>query len=394
MNTRSIAAAFAAALCFASSTGAAAPPSDSPDALASVDRNRTAIIADIVEGFGEKLSASQKAAMKERLGRLRADRLLAASIVTSRSALEVVLAEWESHPAAAVANVASKAFGSYTRDLVYSPLTPCRLVDTRGFGAPITGGALAPNSTRQIVPAGACGIPAGIASLMVSFTTQNLTPTSGGYISFLAPGAPVTTTSDIFNINSEWSASITLVPANAAGNFDVFVAAATAHVIIDVLGYFSAPTPGAVGTAYIADGAVTAAKLNSNGCAAGQVMRYNGSAWTCSTALGCPAGTVAAAGLCAETLSPAGSFATAMNSCSSRDGQVATAAQSRMVWNNATARAFVFTASLVTHWAADFVGDTLVKTATASTSSHNYAGSQDGVTGNLQYFCVIPRGAY
>jgi hypothetical protein len=44
----------------------------------------------------------------------------------------------------------------------------------------------------------------------------------------------------------------------------------------------STPADGSVSTAKLVDGAVTAAKLNSMGCLNGQVMKYNGAAWTCA----------------------------------------------------------------------------------------------------------------
>lgn len=151
-------------------------------------------------------------------------------------------------PGAVLGQGLPKAFGDATRDLVYVPLTPCRLIDTRGFGAPFQGGAFAPNERRQYAPAGNCAVPvAGVASLMLAFTTQNLTPNSGGYLAIVAPGAVVNATVDIFNIGSEWSASNTVVRTGLAGQFDIFVSTANPHVVIDVLGYFAAP-PGVTGS--------------------------------------------------------------------------------------------------------------------------------------------------
>ena len=246
------------------------------DPLAAVDLNRNAIIADMVESFGGG------PLLKARLEALRADKLLAASLTSTAAGLESILAESAAMPRSAAGSY-SKAFGDSNRDLVYTALTPCRLVDTRGFGAPIVGGAFTPNERRSYVPGGLCSIPAsGVSSMMVSFTTQNLTPASGGYLAILAPAAPVTTTVDVFNLNSEWSASITAVATGAAGQFDVFVSTANAHFVVDILGYFGPPPPGAVVTAMLADGAVTAGKLASNGCTGGQVLQYNGSAWTCA----------------------------------------------------------------------------------------------------------------
>ena len=81
-------------------------------------------------------------------------------------------------------------------------------------------------------------------NLFVGFTTVNNTPNSGGFLSLLAPAAPLATSVDIFNIGTILSAGNATVPTGAAGQFDVFVATANAHVVVDVLGYFSAPTSG------------------------------------------------------------------------------------------------------------------------------------------------------
>jgi hypothetical protein len=126
--------------------------------------------------------------------------------------------------------------------LLYNTLPVCRLVDSRGYGAPVQGGLFQANERRTISPGGQCGIPsAGVKALLVSFTTQNLTPSSGGYLAMLPPGAQVTGIVDVFNLGSQWSASSSVVNSLADGSFDIFVSTAAADVIVDVMGYFSVP---------------------------------------------------------------------------------------------------------------------------------------------------------
>jgi hypothetical protein len=175
------------------------------------------------------------------LGRIRADQLLAASVASSRPTLEAILAESEAH-ARAAKTVAAKSLGDPGRDLVYTPLMPCRMIDTRGFGAPLQGGPFPPDTRRAYTPNGLCGLPtSGLAAIVVSFTTENHTPNSGGYIAMVGPGAGITASVDVFNIGSEWSASNTTVPTGPAAEFDVYVSLANAEVVVDVLGYFSTP---------------------------------------------------------------------------------------------------------------------------------------------------------
>ena len=272
---------------------------DPADPLLAVDRNRSAIVADIVKGFQAQIPSPDSdtpgetaQTLRKRLLSLRADRLLAASLASTYPSLLAILDESEATESAHMRSRA-KAFGDAGRDLVYTPLTPCRLIDTRGFGAPIQGGAFAPNERRSYVPNGKCAIPqSGIASLFISFTTQNLTPGSGGYLAIVAPGAPISATVDVFNLGAEWSASNTAVATASAGQFDAFVANANAHLVVDVLGYFAPPPNGSVVTAQIADGAVTAAKLAASGCTSGQVLKFNGSFWACAGVLGCAAGDI------------------------------------------------------------------------------------------------------
>jgi hypothetical protein len=283
---------------FAAGSLAAAPGVDSTDPLVSVDLNRAAIVADIVAGFRSEIAAAYPgreeevvAELRAQLNGLRADRLLAASLASTFGGLQSVMKESLTARAADMTRAQAKALGDANRDLIYTPLTPCRLIDTRGFGAPIQGGAFAPNERRAYVPNGLCGIPtSGISSLLIGFTTQNLTIGSGGYISILPPGGPVSTIVDIFA--AEWSTGTTVVPSGPAGQFDIYVNTASPHVVVDMVGYFSPAPNASVGTTLIADGAVTAAKLAGNGCTNGQVMKYNGAAWVCASVglTGCNSG--------------------------------------------------------------------------------------------------------
>ena len=127
----------------------------------------------------------------------------------------------------------------------FRPLTPCRLLDTRNLGAPIGGPAFSPDTVRTIspqvpAPANKCNIPSlNVKALQVVFSTQNYTVNSGGYITFKAPGAAITTVNTVYNLGAQWAAASAVVPTNGAGEFDIWVATATAEVIVDVTGYYS-----------------------------------------------------------------------------------------------------------------------------------------------------------
>ena len=224
------------------------------DPLLSVDVNRTEIVARLMTQWQGDIALDQRDSFKQKLAGLRADRLLAVSLVGSfDGVLDALSGQDKNNHALSTLSALnrgdrSKALGEPDKDLVYTPLNPCRLFDTRA-GQPSAlgqiGGVFTPNSGRNIVPATACGIPAtGVKSLFLSFTTLNNTPNSGGFISLLAPLAPVNASNDIFNTGVDWSASNTIVATDTAGQFVVYVATANAHVVVDVLGYFAAPSAG------------------------------------------------------------------------------------------------------------------------------------------------------
>src|SRR5262249_55419827 len=56
------------------------------------------------------------------------------------------------------------------------------------------------------------------------------------------------------NLGAEWSASNAVIQTNGAGSWDVYVAQANAHVIIDVMGYFRAPSGGSASPAFVQGG--------------------------------------------------------------------------------------------------------------------------------------------
>src|ERR1700687_1132281 len=218
------------------------------NALLAIDQNRTVVVDRIVGQWGHALMWSNagitQVQLREMLMGLRADHLLAASLVGNLDGLRKVVANAQTSAAAvSPSRLKAQAVGDVTDDLVYTPLTPCRLVDTRGNGAPIQGGPFLPGERRTITPAGACSIPTGnTAALALAFETQNLTTNTGGYISMVAPGAAITGAVNVFNLATEWAATNALVSTNSAGAFDVYVAQANPQVIIDVMGHFARPT--------------------------------------------------------------------------------------------------------------------------------------------------------
>jgi hypothetical protein len=136
---------------------------------------------------------------------------------------------------------------SFGQDFEYTPVTPCRIVDTRIAVA----GALAGGAARGFDLDGAsfqdqggsptgCGIPPGIAKA-VAMTIVAVQPAQDGFLTAWANGPrPL---SSVLNYSANGViAGMAIVPvaAGPAEDFTLFSLANT-HVVVDVLGYFAVP---------------------------------------------------------------------------------------------------------------------------------------------------------
>jgi hypothetical protein len=139
-----------------------------------------------------------------------------------------------------------------TTGLVYTPITPCRIVDTR-----VTGGPFAAKETRTFQTngaatqgGGACTVYSGTIptalSLNVTVDATSLgSPTQYGYLSITPTGA---TGSSWMNFTGgQTIANAGLAAINSAdGSFSIKTQN-TANVVVDVFGYFSQGPAGPTG---------------------------------------------------------------------------------------------------------------------------------------------------
>ena len=143
--------------------------------------------------------------------------------------------------------------GDTDSDLVYTPVTPCRIIDTRepGAGGPIAGGA-----TRNFMVAGTtgfdsqggntggCGIPENATSVMINFIAAN--PSTGGHLRAWPYGGSMPNAS-IVNFGPGLNIANGLIqpicnPAMTTCTFDLTIyAASPVQVVADVTGYFRYP---------------------------------------------------------------------------------------------------------------------------------------------------------
>lgn len=145
------------------------------------------------------------------------------------------------------------ALGTFNyRDLVYTPVTPCRIMDTRNAGA--DAGMLTADSTRSFVGWNKsytvqggdntdCNLPFSTdnAALVLNFTA--VTPSSGGYITAYPAGAaqPLAATLNFGAGEVKGNnAFLKLNQTSGQADFNVYSTAAT-HLVADVVGYYAKP---------------------------------------------------------------------------------------------------------------------------------------------------------
>lgn len=117
-------------------------------------------------------------------------------------------------------------------------LAPCRVIDTRESSGPLGGPALASGADRTFPASGACGIPATARALSANVTvTQASDP---GHLSIFPGSTPPAGVSTINYGAGQTRANNALLPLDGAGALGVRngQASGTAHLLIDVTGYF------------------------------------------------------------------------------------------------------------------------------------------------------------
>jgi hypothetical protein len=177
---------------------------------------------------------------------------LEAALYGSQAARDLLAAMVDKH-----ANVAAiqKVLGDAAADLVFTPITPCRIMDTRGTSwsaaAPLTQGV-----TRNFditdgliasqggVSTGICGVPMNARAISVDIVVNS---PAAGWLYFWPAGSAQPNASVINSNGTSTSyianaAVLSVVPSGPAANIQIQPAGTTgAHVIMDVLGYFAPP---------------------------------------------------------------------------------------------------------------------------------------------------------
>ncbi len=144
----------------------------------------------------------------------------------------------------------AKALGDTNQDLVYNPITPCRIVDTRNTAA----GAIAGNGSRSFIAAGVssftnqggsvthCGMNAE-APTAVALNVTVVSPASGGFATVYPFGTSRPETASVNYAIGQIinNAIITPIPTPTASSDFTIYSFAQAHYVVDIVGYFDNP---------------------------------------------------------------------------------------------------------------------------------------------------------
>ncbi|HET8875899.1 MAG TPA: hypothetical protein VFO53_06170, partial [Casimicrobiaceae bacterium] len=247
---------------FASALAPAQPIDRAADALLAVDQQRPSVVERIVTTWGPALAKSRAPVsvdeLRARLMSLRADRLFAASIAGTEEGLREVTG-FPATTAATKPVAYAKALGDAAIDVVYTPVTPCRLVETRGTFAAVYQGngsashtpvPFAPNEIRSYTVQGGNGVcltqlPGGLSPSAVQLQVFGIpTTAASGDIEILPQGATFGSTATMVYVASlNFNTVSTAAKINTSNKqIGVQVRGGGAHLAIDVVGYFAAPS--------------------------------------------------------------------------------------------------------------------------------------------------------
>jgi uncharacterized repeat protein (TIGR01451 family) len=120
----------------------------------------------------------------------------------------------------------------------FHTLEPCRLLDTRAATGTFGGPALAAGGDRVFPLFGRCGIPTTARALSVNLTATQ--PTAQGNLRLYPAGTSLPLASSINYVAGQTRANNAIAPLNGLGELAVRCsqASGTAHLILDVNGYF------------------------------------------------------------------------------------------------------------------------------------------------------------
>ncbi len=132
----------------------------------------------------------------------------------------------------AAAQAATNAGGEYT------PVVPFRVLDTRFSGVTVKGGQ---PINRVVAGVAGSGVPAtGVLAVAMNVTVVG--PTTTGYLTLWPAGAAMPPTSNLNFRAGQIVPNLAVSGVGAGGQVGIFLSAGSAHVLIDVVGWYANST--------------------------------------------------------------------------------------------------------------------------------------------------------
>ena len=152
-------------------------------------------------------------------------------------------------PGTVVVNIIDDEAGAATSDLVYTPLTPCRIVDTRLPASAILGpnsgrdfGVVSSDYSAQGGQVGSCGVPAGVSAVVVNVVS---TGQSGlGHLKVAETGASLPSAAFLNyqpGVNTANAGIAKVASASSTQGLYIYSANSASHAVVDITGYFTKP---------------------------------------------------------------------------------------------------------------------------------------------------------
>ena len=171
----------------------------------------------------------------------------AVCLISTGVAVAAPLARQHAVPGGSVAGPAVTSVDTSTESK-FTPITPCRIVDTRIGGGALSGGVSRSFSaigsagiSSQGGASGGCAIPSAATAIDVSL--QSVNSTGAGYINETAYGTPFATASLLHYVKGQIIGSGATFPINGTGTFafQLKASAGRTDALVDVVGYYITP---------------------------------------------------------------------------------------------------------------------------------------------------------
>jgi hypothetical protein len=159
-----------------------------------------------------------------------------------------------------------------TDTLQFYPLTPCRILDTRGPNGIFGGPSIAGGASRSFpIPFGTCNVPptAAAYSLNVTAVPQGTL----GHLTVWPTGQPQPLVSTLNSLDGTVLANAAIVAAGTSGAVSFFAANRT-DLVVDVNGYFAPPGTGGLNF-YVVPPCRIVDTRNASGTLGGPIMSAN-----------------------------------------------------------------------------------------------------------------------